>query len=134
MGLYDKLTGKASEGANTALIEEYFLDDEVVLASFQYIRDMIIFTNLGIYLVDVQGITGRKIEVLFIPKRAVKSVAFETAGTVDLDSDVKLHVEGHFKKDENGKFVLMPILFKVPRQQQDKTKQIVNIVKTYYLA
>ncbi|ENZ02656.1 hypothetical protein HMPREF1092_01891 [Clostridium thermobutyricum] len=133
MGLYDKLTGKATIGADISKIKEFLLEDEIVIASYQFIRDSVIFTNLGIYIVDVQGISGKKVEVKFFPKKNIKSVSFETAGNFDLDVDIKIGVEGNIVLGENGMYFSAPISFKVPKAQSKEGKKIINQVKKYYL-
>lgn len=133
MGLYDKLTGKASVGADLKYVQEYFFDDETVIASYQFIRDSIILTNYGIYTVDVQGVTGKKVEVKFFPKKVVKTVSYETAGTLDLDVDIKIGVEGNTSIASTGAAYSAPISFKVPSSQASQAKEIITIVKRNYL-
>ena len=133
MGLYDKLTGKASVGADVKILEEYFMDDENVIASYQFFRDSIVLTNLGIFQVDVQGMSGKKVEVKFFPKKNIKSVSFETAGSFDLDVDVKIGVDGNTVMGSSGAYYSAPISFKVPKNQAKEAKEVVCLVKKYYL-
>ncbi|MEG1256772.1 PH domain-containing protein [Clostridium sp.] len=133
MGLYDKLVGNASVGADLKHVQDFILDGEEVIMSYQFIRDSIILTNLGIYLVDVQGVTGKKVEVKFFPKKNIKSVCFETSGNFDLDVDVKIGVDGNSVMASSGSFYSAPISFKVPKAQAKQAKEVVNLVKKYYL-
>ncbi|MCR4944198.1 MAG: PH domain-containing protein [Clostridium sp.] len=133
MGLYDKLTGKATAGADLKFVQDFFSENETVLSSYQFIRDSIVLTNLGIYLVDVQGVTGKKVEVKFFPAKNVKSVSFETAGNFDLDVDVKIGVDGNTVMGPQGAYYSAPISFKVPSKQAAQAKEIVSQVKKYYL-
>lgn len=133
MGLYDKITGKASIGADLKYVEEYLFDDEQVIASYQFMRDAIILTNYGIYMVDVQGVTGKKVEVKFFPKKVVKTVSYETAGNFDLDVDIKIGVEGNTFVAGTGGGYSAPISFKVPKVQANQAKEVIGIVKKYYL-
>lgn len=133
MGLYSKLTGKATVGADTGKIKEFLLEDEEIIASYQFIRDSIILSNYGIYMIDVQGMTGKKVEIKFIPKRNVKSVTFETAGTFDLDVDIKIGVDGNTALSSAGIPYSAPISFKVPSAQANEGKKIINQIKKYYL-
>lgn len=132
MGLYDKLTGKASVGADLSYVNEYFFEGEEVLSSYQFMRDSIVLTTLGIYFVDVQGVSGKKVQVKFFPKKVVKTVSYETAGTMDLDVDIKIGVEGNTIAGANG-YVSAPLAFKVPKAQASEAKEIINIVKRHYL-
>ena len=133
MGIYDKLVGNATMGADLKHIKDYILEDEEVIASFQFIRDSIVLTNLGLYLVDVQGVTGKKVEVKFFPGKNIKSVSYETAGNFDLDVDIKIGVEGNTVMASSGAFYSAPISFKVPKKQAKEAKEIIKLVKVNYL-
>lgn len=134
MGLYDKLTGKATAGADLRYVQDYFFDDEQVIASYQFVRDSIILTNYGMYMVDVQGMTGKKVEVKFFPKKAIKTVSYETAGNFDLDVDIKIGVDGNtVVVPSSGTSYSAPIAFKVPKAQAAQAKEIIVLVKKYYL-
>lgn len=70
MAFLDKVIGygDVSEEMDKDYVSEFFFDDEEVIQSYQFIRDQIILTNYGIYEVDVQGLSGKKVEVKFFPK------------------------------------------------------------------
>lgn len=70
------------------------LPDEQVITAFKTIRDTVFLTNHRFVLVNVQGLTGSKKEVLSIPYRSIVAFSVESAGTFDLDSDLRLHVTG----------------------------------------
>jgi len=67
---------------------------EQVVAAFKTIRDVVFLTNFRFALVDVQGLTGRKVEVITIPYRSITRFSVETAGSFDLDADLKVWVTG----------------------------------------
>eukprot|EP00122_Pirum_gemmata_P015422 Pgem_evm1s14413 len=72
----------ASE-AEKKLKEDYpglLLKDERIDLAYKTIRDQYCFTNFRILVVDVQGITGKKIEFQTMPYRAIKAFSVETAG------------------------------------------------------
>lgn len=71
------------------------VNGEEVHFAFKTIRDFIVFTNWRILRVNVQGITGSKREYLTVPYRAVNAFAIESAGTFDLDSEIKIFLSGH---------------------------------------
>ncbi|MGL6247837.1 MAG: PH domain-containing protein, partial [Culicoidibacterales bacterium] len=100
---------------------------------YRFFRDEVVLTTHGIYQVDVQGMGGKKIEVKFFPKSKIKSVSFETAGAMDLDVDIKIGVDGN-TVFVNGVPYSAPISFKVPKSQKDQAKQIIVLVKQYYLS
>lgn len=97
MGLFDGLMGNASE----LKIEDVQKDMEQILASnetvqnaFRVIRDTFIFTNKRLILVDKQGVTGKKVEYLSIPYKSIVRFSVETAGTFDLDAELKIWLSG----------------------------------------
>lgn len=67
---------------------------ENVLAAFKTVRDLVFLTNYRLALVDVQGLTGRKVNVQSIPYKSIVRYSVETAGTFDLDADLKIWVSG----------------------------------------
>ena len=113
--------------------DEFFFDDEEVIQSYQFIRDQIILTNYGIYEVDVQGLSGKKVEVKFFPKDTIKTISFETAGTLDFDVDIKIGVTNNTVVNVDGAAYSEPLSFKVPSSQAAEAKEVVRLVKEHYL-
>ncbi|MFI1223833.1 MULTISPECIES: PH domain-containing protein [unclassified Streptomyces] len=68
---------------------------EQVHAAFLLIRDTILFTDRRLILVDKQGITGKKVEYHSVPYRSITHFAVETAGTFDLDAELKIWISGN---------------------------------------
>ena len=97
MGLFSTLLGHAGE-ADTGAIEAEFqtllAPGESVEKAFKLVRDLIVFTDRRVVLVDKQGVTGHKREYLSLPYKSVERFSVETAGRADLDSDVKVWVRG----------------------------------------
>lgn len=56
---------------------------------------MFLFTNRRLLLIDKQGITGKKTEYHSIPYRSVTHFSVETAGTFDLDAELKIWLSGN---------------------------------------
>ena len=67
---------------------------EQVVAAFKSMRDLVILTNYRLAMVDVQGLTGRKVDMLTIPYRSITRFSVETAGTFDMDADLRIWVAG----------------------------------------
>ncbi|WP_251859750.1 PH domain-containing protein [Clostridium sp. Marseille-Q2269] len=97
MGLFNGLMGNASE-VNVADIEKDYedilADNEKVERAYKLIRDMFIFTNKRLVLVDKQGMTGKKIEYHSIPYKSITHFSIETAGNFDLDAELKIWISG----------------------------------------
>ncbi|MEO6361005.1 MAG: PH domain-containing protein [Sphingomicrobium sp.] len=66
------------------------LDDESILAAFKTLRDVVFLTELRLCLINIQGWTGKKVEVTSIPYRSIVRYSLETAGTFDLDADLNI--------------------------------------------
>lgn len=97
MGLFNGLMGNASEYKVEDAQKEYghlLSDKEVIDKAYKLVRDMFIFTNRRLILVDVQGMTGKKIECRSIPYSKITSFSVETAGHLDLDAELKIWVSG----------------------------------------
>lgn len=98
MGIFDGLMGNASE-VNLAEAQKEFA---VILASgesiekaYRLIRDMFLFTNKRLILIDKQGMTGKKVAYHSIPYRAITHFAIETAGHFDLEAELKIWLSGN---------------------------------------
>lgn len=111
----NNLTGNMSESTvNEAAgkLKDLLVSNETVEKSFKIFRDSIVFTNLRIILIDVQGVTGSKVSYYSIPYKSIVSYEIETAGTLDLDAELKIYISGQaeplkkeFKKGSNIKEV-----------------------------
>lgn len=88
---------------------------EQVQFSVKTIRDVAIFTDKRILVADKQGITGKKVEYYSLPFKNIVTYAIETAGTFDLDSEIKLvlaagvEVELKFFKDKQLDALLLEV-------------------------
>ncbi|MGW2836880.1 PH domain-containing protein [Streptomyces sp. NPDC001493] len=67
---------------------------EQIQAAYLLIRDTILFTDRRLLLVDKQGITGKKVEYHSVPYRSITHFSVETAGTFDLDAELKIWISG----------------------------------------
>ena len=70
------------------------IDGEQIDQAFRLVRDLYVFTNKRLILVDKQGLTGSKVEYHSIPYKAITHFAVETAGHFDLDSELKIWLSG----------------------------------------
>jgi hypothetical protein len=95
MGLLDGMLGNASK-IDTAKTEAEFSQilapGEKVEHAYQLIRDYFVFTEKRLVLVDKQGITGSKVEHHSIPYKSITHFSIETAGTFDLDAELKIWI------------------------------------------
>ncbi|WMJ80733.1 PH domain-containing protein [Clostridium sp. MB40-C1] len=97
MGLFDGLIGNASEVDILDIQKEYsdiLYSSETIEKAYKLIRDMIIFTNKRLILVNKQGMTGKKTEYHSIPYKSITHFSIETAGKFDLDAELKIWISG----------------------------------------
>ncbi|WP_156291399.1 PH domain-containing protein [Oceanobacillus salinisoli] len=112
MGLLDGLLGNAStvskEEVNKELSDLLTVEESVDVA-FRLVRDLIVFTNRRLILVDKQGMTGKKTEYHSIPYKSISHFSVESAGHFDLDAELKIWISGaelpavskQFRKDKS---------------------------------
>jgi hypothetical protein len=67
---------------------------EKIERAYQLIRDLFVFTNKRLILVDKQGITGNKVEYHSLPYKSITHFSVETAGHFDLDAELKIWISG----------------------------------------
>ncbi len=93
MGLLDGLMGNASE-IDPAKIEGDFArvlaGGERIEKAYQLLRDLFVFTNKRLVLVDKWGLTGSKVEYHSLPYWSITHFSVETAGHFDLDAELKV--------------------------------------------
>lgn len=92
------LFGNASEVDIRGLqkdLDKILVEGERVVRGFRIIRDLFIFTDRRLVLVDKQGLTGKKAEYHSIPYRSISHFSVETAGTFDLDAEMKIYISGN---------------------------------------
>ncbi|MBS3798753.1 MULTISPECIES: PH domain-containing protein [unclassified Pseudoalteromonas] len=95
MGLLSGLMGNASEVDGEeleTLLEEILAPGENLEKAYKVIRDLFLFTNKRLILVDKQGMTGSKMEVLSIPYGKITKFSKESAGHFDMDAELKIWI------------------------------------------
>lgn len=97
MSIFSSLLGNAGSLDPEKLQQDYsklLIASEKIEAGFKLIRDTFIFTNKRLILVDVQGITGKKVEYFSVSYRSISRFSLETAGSFDLDAELKIWISG----------------------------------------
>lgn len=97
MGFLDGLLGNASEVNIQELNSEFakvLAKGERIEKAYKLIRDLFIFTDKRLILIDKQGLTGKKVDIRSIPYKSVTQFSIETAGHFDLDAELKIWVSG----------------------------------------
>lgn len=95
MGLFSGLMGNASQKDNDKVerdLADVLLENEQVEMAFALVRDLIVFTEYRLILVDKQGMTGKKVSYKSIPYGSISRFTVETSGHFDLDSELKIWI------------------------------------------
>lgn len=77
-----------------SMIAPLLVEGESMMASFQSIRDGVVFTTKRIIAINVQGVTGKKKDFTSLPYSKIQAYSVETAGVLDLDSELDLWFSG----------------------------------------
>lgn len=112
MGLFSGILGNASTVEKEEVEKEVgnlLVDDEEVDVAFKLVRDLIIFTDRRLLLVDKQGLTGKKVDYHSVPYKSISHFSVESSGHFDLDAELKIWISGaqspaidkQFKKDDS---------------------------------
>jgi hypothetical protein len=111
MGLISGILGNASEVDAQKLehdLNNILAENENINRAFKLIRDLIVFTDKRLILIDKQGMTGKKAEYHSIPYKSISHFSVETSGHFDLDAELKIWISSsespmgfEFKKDSN---------------------------------
>ncbi|MGX7204759.1 PH domain-containing protein [Enterococcus pingfangensis] len=112
MGLFDGLMGNATQHSNEAIekeLQDVLISNERIDLAFKLVRDLVVFTDKRLILVDKQGVTGKKIDYKSIPYRSISRFSVETSGHFDLDAELKIWISSaelpaeslQFRKDKN---------------------------------
>lgn len=95
MGIFSALLGNAGAVDQENLVKDFgklLIEGESIELGFKLIRDTFIFTSKRLILIEKQGITGSKIEYKSIVYKSISRFSIETAGTFDLEAELKIWV------------------------------------------
>lgn len=107
MGLLSSIMGNAGTVSNSDLNRDYgnlLFDGENIEMGFKLIRDTFIFTSKRLIMVDIQGITGNKVEYMSVAYKSISKFSIETAGTFDLDAELKIWISSEAMPSITKKF------------------------------
>lgn len=82
------------DSAYSEAIAPMLVDGESIVGTFKAIRDGVVFTNKRIFVINVQGLTGEKVDYTSLPYSKIQAYSVETAGVIDLDSELELWFSG----------------------------------------
>ena len=93
------------------LVDALLTEGERVLSAYREIRDMVVFTNKRVIAVNIQKLTGKKKDFTSLPYSKISVFSVETAGVMDLDSELDLWYSGlgHVRYEFTGKSNIVEI-------------------------
>lgn len=97
MGIFNGVMGNAFEVNLESLRKDYgkiLSPGESIEKGYKLVRDLFLFTNKRLILVDKQGVTGKKTEYHSIPYKSITHFSIETSGHFDLDAELKIWISG----------------------------------------
>ncbi len=97
MGIISGLMGNAAETDVEDVKKNYgklLGQKEQILQAYQWVRDLMIFTDYRLILIDIFGPTGKKVNYHSIPYKSIRHFAVESAGHFDFDAELKIWVAG----------------------------------------
>lgn len=102
------------------IITPLLVNNEQIIASYKSMRDGIVFTNMRIMSINVQGLTGTKRDITSLPYSKIQAYSVETAGVLDLDAELELYFSG-----------LGKVRFEL--SASTSVKQLCQMISTYVL-
>lgn len=118
MKLFSALLGNSSAVSAEELQKEFehlLIEGEVMELGFKLIRDIFIFTNKRLLFIDKQGITGKKMEYYSLPYKSITRFSIETAGTLDLDAELKIWIGSSYEPNIVQKFTKVVNVYEVQK-------------------
>ena len=107
MGLFSAILGSAGAVSQEDLKKDFgklLIEGEEIELGFKLIRDTFIFTSKRLILIDKQGLTGSKTEYMSVSYKSISRFSVETAGTFDLDAELKIWISGEVQPSIKKKF------------------------------
>ena len=98
-----------------AEVKDLMIEGESIVQCFMTIRDQVIFTTKRIFVVNVQGLTGKKVSYFSYPYSKIVTYGIETAGFMDIDSELLItmqngiHLQFDFKSRVDIKGIISNI-------------------------
>lgn len=75
-------------------VDQLLIDVEEPIAAFQTVRDGLVFTNMRVIAINIQGVTGKRRDFTSLPYKRIQAFSIETSGVFDIDSELELWFSG----------------------------------------
>ena len=102
---------KQVDNSSFSMINDFLIEGEKIIGSYQSIRDGVVFTTKRIIAINIQGLTGKKKDFTSIPYNKITTFSLETAGVFDLDAELEIYMSavGKVKFEFTGSTNVMDI-------------------------
>lgn len=123
MGFIKNLTGNASEVSAEKLREKYgrlLTENEQIEIGFKLFKDTFIFTEKRLILIDLQSLSGDKVEFKSLPYKNVSHFSLETNGALDSDAELKVWISGENRPSLSKQFDKNIDVYEVQRYLAEK--------------
>ena len=107
MGLFSSLLGNGGTVGPEELKKNFgqlLIAGEEIELGFKLLRDTFIFTSKRLIVIDIQGLTGSKTEYLSVAYKSISKFSVETAGTFDLEAELKIWISSEAVPSIRKKF------------------------------
>ncbi|EUJ27773.1 Protein of uncharacterised function (DUF1696) [Listeria grayi] len=112
MGIFNGILGNATEIDHQEVKKELsavLIPEEKINLAYKLVRDLVVFTDYRLIVVDKQGLTGKKTDYKTFPYKSISRFSVETAGHFDLDAELKIWISSaiepaqvlQFRKDKS---------------------------------
>ena len=85
---------KVSDSSYSRIVGDLLIPGESIIGSYQSVRDGVVFTSKRIIAVNIQGVTGKKIDYTSIPYSKITTFSVESSGVFDLDCELEIYISG----------------------------------------
>ncbi|PAT02490.1 cytoplasmic protein [Candidatus Izimaplasma bacterium ZiA1] len=75
-------------------VVDLIVPGEQILGSYKSVRDGVVFTSMRIIVINVQGLTGKKVDFTSLPYKRINAYSIETAGSFDMDAELDIFISG----------------------------------------
>lgn len=76
------------------LVDQLLIDGEEPIYAFTTVRDGLVFTNMRVIAINIQGVTGKRKDFTSLPYRRIQAYSIETSGVFDIDCELELWFSG----------------------------------------
>lgn len=92
-------------------VQKFLINGEEVLACFKTVRDQVVFTNKRVIAINVQGLTGSKVDYTSLPFSKVNAFSVESSGSFDMDCELELYLSevGRVRFEIRGSFDIVEL-------------------------